>query len=277
MKKWLLFAAISILWGCSSGPSRYSSYALCNHDGTCAVTDLATGKNVTMTKNEFYSANNSPEISTVATALLSGAAQAALTPGNSTSKVGAGLMGASKSMLDSTANFQSDNSGIGNYVSSTSSGSQTTAYSSGNSSNGSSYSGNSTCSVNFNHLSASMPAFSDPMLHTTREFILNYTMVTVVSDAKNRGWSRKQAVEMAMRQADKFEEAAQQNARAASGVSTYLRPKGIVMGVNSGQISLSLPCSGSTSMVEAAECEVIRDVWQAMLFREIARQLPFCW
>ncbi len=102
-------------------------------------------------------------------------------------------------------------------------------------------------------------------------------MSQIVSGAKQQGMSQQQTIGMAMRQSDEFENTARQNAAAASGVSTYLTPRAIVTGVNRGSISLSLPCSGSPSMVEAAECAVIQQVWGAMANREIAKQIEVCW
>jgi len=136
---------------------------------------------------------------------------------------------------------------------------------------------NSSCPKSFNHLSVSMPRFNDPQLSNIRQSILDTSMSQIVSGAKQQGMSKNQTISMAMRQAEEFENTALQNAKAASGVSTYLTPRAIVTGVNSGRLSLSLPCSGSASMVEAAECAVIQQVWGAMANREIAKMIGVCW
>jgi len=195
----------------------------------------------------------------IAGALVSGATQAALTPGNSTSKVGAGLLASSQSLSSSTTNSSSTSS---DYSSSEATTSTST---------------NPNCPANFGHLSSSLPPFSDPMLSNVRQQILATSMTQIVSGAKSQGISKSQTVSMAMRQADEFENTAMQNAKAVSGVSTYLTPKAIVMGVNNRSLSLSLPCSGTNSMVEAAECAVIQQVWGAMANREIAKLIPVCW
>jgi hypothetical protein len=251
-------------------------------ENNASSTSIAHSDNIDNTNNGWV----------IAGALVSGTMQELLTPGNDAAKVGAGLMTGSQSMLSSATNPSVTNSegsaqdplgdterGITYCHGKPLPAGQTCNYGSSapNSSSLLSGSTKSGCLSNLSYLSGNMPAFSDPMLKNSRQFILNYTMATVVSDAKSRGWSRDQAASMALQQADKFEDTAQQNAKAGSGVSTYLTPKAIVMGANSGRLPLSLPCSGSISMVEAAECEVIRDVWQSMLFREIARQIPMCW
>jgi hypothetical protein len=135
----------------------------------------------------------------------------------------------------------------------------------------------SACPSNFNHLSANMPPFSDPMLSNIRQSILDTSMLQIVVSAKQQGMSKDQVISMAMRQADEFENAAKQNAQAGSDASTYLTPKAIVVGVNNRRLPLSLECGGASSMVEAAECAVIQQVWGAMANREIARQVPACW
>lgn len=284
MKKWLFSLLIVLVSGCALTNSAIKDVGKQVDKGDyleaagrsiaipfIALFDVVTLGTVGGVSNDSLtyssSSNNSDTGWAVAGALLSGATQAALTPGNSASKVGAGLMGASNSMLNSTANLQADNSGIGNYGSSSSSGSQAAAYPSGN----------SNCPVNFNHLSANMPAFSDPMLSDIRQSILATSMAQIVSGAKQQGMSQQQTIGMAMRQADEFENTARQNAAAAAEVSTYLTPRAIVIGVNRGSLSLSLPCSGSPSMVEAAECAVIQQVWGAMANREIAKQIDACW
>ncbi|MGJ0516151.1 MAG: hypothetical protein ACR65O_10455 [Methylomicrobium sp.] len=246
----------------------------------------------------------------VATALVGGFSQAALTSGSDSARVGAGLMALSQNMLNM-------NSNAGNYNSSSSySDSSTYASNSYNTSaddslgaamtageSGVTYChgrplpagqtcdyGNSSgaaantysqlkpgCPLDFKHLSPNMPPFEDPMLSNIRQSIFDTSMAQIVSGAKQQGMSKDQTISMAMRQADEFENTARQNANAAAEVSTYLTPRAIVTGVNRGSLSLSLPCSGSPSMVEAAECAVIQQVWGAMANREIAKQLAPCW
>lgn len=131
------------------------------------------------------------------------------------------------------------------------------------------------CPANFSHLAAQMPRFRDAKLSDIRQSILDTDMADIVAKSKQQGQSKSQTINMALRQAQEFDSSARQNAKAASGVSSYLTPQAILAAADSGSLSLSLSCE--SSMVEAAECAVIQQVWGAMANREIAKQLEVCW
>lgn len=135
----------------------------------------------------------------------------------------------------------------------------------------------SACPTNFDHLSSEMPEFHDPKLREIRQDILATNLASIVVSAKQQGLGKNQAISLALQQADEFESTARQNAAAGAGVSTELTARGIVTSVRTGQLSLDIPCNGSASMVQAAQCGVILQIWGAMANREQAKYMETCW
>lgn len=135
----------------------------------------------------------------------------------------------------------------------------------------------SSCPSNFNHLSDEMPAFNDPNLREIRRDILATNLAGIIAAAKQQGMSKNQAISLALRQADEFESTARINAKAGAGVSTELTTRGIVTAVRTGRLALDIPCSGSASMVQAAQCGVIMQIWGAKANREQAKYMETCW
>jgi hypothetical protein len=135
----------------------------------------------------------------------------------------------------------------------------------------------SKCPPNFNHLSDEMPQFRDPFLNDIRVDILNTSVTGIIAASKQQGMSKSQTINLALRQADEFESTARTNAKAGAGVSTELTTRGIVTAVKTGRMPLNLPCSGSASMVQAAQCGVISQIWGANMNWEIAKFMQACW
>ena len=147
----------------------------------------------------------------------------------------------------------------------------------GSASNPSTTGANSSCPPNFNHLSSEMPEFRDSFLQDIRQSILDTSVAGIISASKQQGMSKSQTISMALRQADEFESTARINAKAGAEVSTELTTRGIVTSVKTGRLPLSIPCGGSASMVQAAQCGVISQIWGAKMNRELAKFIQMCW
>lgn len=216
--------------------------------------------------NSDTAADNSSFLG-IAGALIGGAIMGAVSPGDTLQQVATGLVAASSINLENSRKKiqeQSDN---------ISQAPNQQGYMRGNISGDST----TTCPPNFNHLSSNMPEFHDSQLSDIRRDILATNLASIVAAAKQQGISKDQAISMALRQADEFESTARQNAAAGAGVSTELTTRGIVTAVKTGRLALNLPCSGSASMVQAAQCGVIMQIWGAMANREQAKFMETCW